>query len=103
MDAMDDDSATPSQRGFADVEMGGFVGLNGSFCRKDIGGHVLFGFTVEDRHCNPFGLCHGGWLATMADLQLLFEAAEEAGWPTSKSRGDRDGNGDAGRMRTSRD
>jgi uncharacterized protein (TIGR00369 family) len=62
--------------------MGGFVGENGSFLRKEDEQGVRFGFKVSPRHCNPFGTCHGGWLATMADLQLIMQAAWEAGLAT---------------------
>lgn len=70
--------------GFLDTYMQGFVGLNGGFLRREQGGDVSFGFTAQDRHCNPFGLVHGGWLSTMADLQLLMQAAHGSGLPTSK-------------------
>ena len=29
------------------------------------------GFRVEKSHLNPFGLCHGGAMATFADLQVI--------------------------------
>src|SRR5271156_5758892 len=29
------------------------------------------GFRVEESHLNPFGLCHGGAMATFADLQVI--------------------------------
>ncbi len=29
------------------------------------------GFAVEPRHLNPFGVCHGGAMATFADLQII--------------------------------
>ncbi len=29
---------------------------------------VQIGFRVEDRHTNPVGVCHGGMLATLADM-----------------------------------
>src|SRR6185437_6901924 len=32
----------------------------------------LLGFRVEERHCNPAKICHGGMLMTFADMQLPF-------------------------------
>jgi uncharacterized protein (TIGR00369 family) len=29
-----------------------------------------FGFVVEDHHCNPAGLCHGGMLMTFVDIMF---------------------------------
>jgi acyl-coenzyme A thioesterase PaaI-like protein len=69
--------------GFADVGMKGFVGLNGGFLRCEAGDEVRFGFLAEERHCNPMGQVHGGWLSTMADLQLLMQAAHALGLPPS--------------------
>ena len=37
------------------------------------------GFRVEARHCNPSGICHGGWLATFADVQLVRQAVADLG------------------------
>lgn len=34
-----------------------------------VGGKV--GFRVAERHLNPVGLCHGGAIATFADLQVV--------------------------------
>jgi acyl-coenzyme A thioesterase PaaI-like protein len=33
-------------------------------------GHMSFGILVGSRHCNGGGHCHGGVLATLADVQL---------------------------------
>lgn len=30
--------------------------------------HARFGFYVEDKHCNPAGVCHGGALMTFLDI-----------------------------------
>lgn len=61
---------TPESRGFIAPKSGGFVGLNGPIYIKDWSGPPISGFQVEERHCNPFGLCHGGWLSTFADVML---------------------------------
>lgn len=56
----------------------GFISTNGPIhVRRDEDG-LLFGFRVELRHCNPLGVCHGGWLATMADMVLPLGAREAA-------------------------
>jgi uncharacterized protein (TIGR00369 family) len=34
------------------------------------GAGVVLGFRVEERHCNPMGVCHGGMVATLADMAL---------------------------------
>ena len=33
-------------------------------------GRVDVGFWVEEHHCNLYKNCHGGWLSTLADVQL---------------------------------
>jgi acyl-coenzyme A thioesterase PaaI-like protein len=43
--------------------------LLGLFERSE-DGHVSFGLLVGPQHCNGGGHCHGGVLATLADLQL---------------------------------
>jgi uncharacterized protein (TIGR00369 family) len=57
--------------GFEDPGVGGFVGHIGPIYRKQIGTRSIAGFRVEERHCNPSGICHGGWLSTFADVQLV--------------------------------
>ncbi|MCW5635781.1 MAG: PaaI family thioesterase [Rubrivivax sp.] len=52
----------------------GFIGVNGPLwvrheTRED-GPFFRLGFRVEPRHCNPMGICHGGMLATFADMLL---------------------------------
>ncbi len=47
---------------------GGFVAHNGPLYAKWTGEKVLLGFLVEQRHTNPLGMCHGGMLATFADM-----------------------------------
>jgi uncharacterized protein (TIGR00369 family) len=61
--------------GFAPMDLGEqFVGINGPLYlrhrRRAEGDEVLLGFRVEARHCNPMGNCHGGMLATFADMLL---------------------------------
>lgn len=40
------------------------------FMRVDPERGPLFGFRVEQRHCNAIGICHGGMIATFADIYL---------------------------------
>ena len=61
--------------GFAPLPMGGdFMRVNGPlYLRHNVASEsttVLVGFRVEKRHTNPMGNCHGGMLASMADMLL---------------------------------
>ena len=40
------------------------------FLRIDPERGPIFGFRVEPRHCNAIGICHGGMIATFADIYL---------------------------------
>jgi acyl-coenzyme A thioesterase PaaI-like protein len=40
--------------------------------------HLLLGFRVEMRHCNPGSVCHGGMLATFGDMLLPIAARFQA-------------------------
>lgn len=54
----------------------GFVGVNGPlyYRRDESSGALHLGFRVEERHCNPMRIAHGGMLVTFADMQLPFGA-----------------------------
>lgn len=57
--------------GFHLMTMGGaFIAHNGPFYLLHEGEVVKLGFRVEPRHCNPAGICHGGMLASFADMLL---------------------------------
>ncbi len=62
--------------GFKAFQVGGdFIGINGplyirSLAQADGSKLRHLGFRVEQRHCNPMGNCHGGMLATFADMML---------------------------------
>jgi uncharacterized protein (TIGR00369 family) len=57
--------------GFRAVRVGGpFVFHNGPLYAKWTGQHLLLGFRVEQRHTNPLQMCHGGMLATLADMLI---------------------------------
>ncbi len=57
--------------GFSVLRAGGpFIKANGPiYIRHNNAGAVL-GFRIRESHCNPVGICHGGWLASMADMVL---------------------------------
>jgi uncharacterized protein (TIGR00369 family) len=52
----------------------GFLGPNGPLYGKWDGRLMKLGFRVEERHCNPGRVAHGGMLATFADMQLPMAA-----------------------------
>jgi uncharacterized protein (TIGR00369 family) len=57
--------------GFRPIPVGGeYIRLNGPIYLRIEGDQVLMGFRVLPRHTNPMGICHGGWLATFADMLL---------------------------------
>lgn len=61
----------PVPAGFRPVTMGGqFMAINGPLYARWTGSQVLMGFRVEARHCNPLDNCHGGMLASFADMLL---------------------------------
>lgn len=43
---------------------------NGPLFAKWSGERVLLGFRVEPRHTNPLSICHGGMLASFADMLI---------------------------------
>jgi uncharacterized protein (TIGR00369 family) len=64
-----DPTAVPA--GFQPISMGGaFIAHNGPFYLLHEGEVVKLGFRVEPRHCNPAGICHGGMVASFADMLL---------------------------------
>jgi uncharacterized protein (TIGR00369 family) len=64
-------SQPPLPEGFAPLDLASaFVRMAGPFLGRRSEGRVDIGFRVEERHCNPWRNCHGGWLSTLADVQL---------------------------------
>lgn len=49
---------------------GEFVSNNGPLYARFDGQKVQLGFRVEKRHTNPLNICHGGMLATFADMLI---------------------------------
>ena len=57
--------------GFRAIKVGGpFISHNGPLYGKWTGQRLLLGFRVEERHTNPLKICHGGMLATFADMLI---------------------------------
>ena len=57
-----------------------FAGLVGPFYARREGREISVGLRIEERHLNSRGTCHGGLLATLADIALGYAcvaAAEE--------------------------
>lgn len=58
---------------------GPFSTRNGPFYDRVREGRFERGFFVLDRHCNSFGLAHGGMLSTFLDGLLAAQVYREAG------------------------
>jgi acyl-coenzyme A thioesterase 13 len=52
-----------------------FGSLVGPFYSMRNGDAVALGLRIEERHCNSRGTCHGGLLATLADVALGYACA----------------------------
>jgi uncharacterized protein (TIGR00369 family) len=57
----------------------GFLSAVGPIDWRECGGDFEMGFRVDSMHCNPLGYCHGGMLATFADIVLGFGVARAIG------------------------
>jgi|SRR5450756_2255947 len=65
------DTVEDIPEGFRLVKVGGpFLFHNGPLYGKWTGQRLLLGFRVEKRHTNPLQVCHGGMLATFADMLI---------------------------------
>lgn len=61
--------------GYRPIVVGGdFVAALGPLYARWQEGAFLLGLRVQARHCNPIGHCHGGMLATLADMLLPYAA-----------------------------
>ena len=56
-----------------------FNELVGPFYVRRRGTDVSLGLRIEERHLNSRGICHGGLLATLADLALGYSALAAEG------------------------
>jgi uncharacterized protein (TIGR00369 family) len=58
--------------GFHIIELsGGFFDTFGAIYAGLIDGVPTLGFRVEQQHINPMGVCHGGVIASLADMQAF--------------------------------
>lgn len=48
-----------------------FIEANGPLYGRLEGDAFVLGFLCETKHCNPMLVCHGGMMATLADMLLL--------------------------------
>ena len=70
----------PVPDGFKPARIGGaFMALNGPLYARLQGDRLQLGFRVEARHTNPLNICHGGMLATFADMLLPCVAIYQGG------------------------
>ena len=53
---------------------GGFMAVNGPLYARKTDAGLQLGFRVEERHCNPMGICHGGMMATFCDMLMPIAA-----------------------------
>jgi len=71
-------SAVPE--GFRRIErLSPFNALVGPLYEKRDGETVSIGLTIEQKHTNSRGICHGGVLATLADLALGYAMLAKSG------------------------
>lgn len=56
-----------------------FNEMVGPFYERRNGTEVSLGLRIEKRHCNSRDICHGGLLATLADLALGYSALAVGG------------------------
>ena len=57
---------------------GGFLQAVGPIYVKREAGRSIFGLLVEEVHCNAKDMCHGGMLASLADVVLGIGGLEQA-------------------------
>lgn len=62
----------PAPEGWSMFEgRSGYIDHNGPLWhRLDENGDLLLGMRIEERHCNPRHVGHGGWLMSFADMML---------------------------------
>jgi len=56
-----------------------FNELVGPFYARREGDVISLGVRIEERHCNSRGICHGGLLATLADVALGYACVVAGG------------------------
>ncbi|WP_217807765.1 PaaI family thioesterase [Oceanibacterium hippocampi] len=72
--------AIPVPEGFVPFALyEGFLETVGPLFWSTEGGRGRMGIRIEKRHCNVAGICHGGMLMTIADMQLGMGTRVQAG------------------------
>lgn len=75
-------TSPPPPDGFVRVDIGGaFAAHNGPLFGRWNAGRLQLGFRVGPLHVNPGGQCHGGMLATFADILISTAAQYQADIP----------------------
>ncbi len=68
---MTDEAVVEIREGFKPLAIGGdFMAANGPLYVRIVDRRVQMGFRVLQRHTNPLNICHGGMLASFADMLL---------------------------------
>jgi uncharacterized protein (TIGR00369 family) len=58
-----------------------YYGTVGPLFLRNLGHKIEFGFRCGEKHVNAAGICHGGMLFTLMDIELGFNANVETGIP----------------------
>ena len=75
-----DTTAASIPEGFRLARMGGpYMNVNGPLYARLLDGRLELGFRVEERHTNPLKICHGGMLASFADMLLPMATMYQTG------------------------
>jgi uncharacterized protein (TIGR00369 family) len=70
----------PIPEGFRRIErLSPFNALVGPLYERRDGESVSIGLVIEEKHTNSRGICHGGVLATLADLALGYAMLAKSG------------------------
>ena len=64
-------NAIPEGFRVLDLPRNPFMQANGPLYGKLDGDNFVMGFLCQEKHCNPMMVCHGGMVATLADMLLL--------------------------------
>lgn len=78
----------PIPEAFRKIErLSPFNALVGPLYERRLGENVSIGLVIEDKHTNSRGICHGGVLATLADLALGYAMLAKSGDSGDKRQG----------------
>jgi uncharacterized protein (TIGR00369 family) len=66
--------------GFKEINVGGlFISHNGPLYAALRNKQFVMGMRIEQQHCNPHSICHGGMLSSFADMLLPYGAMHALG------------------------